>query len=385
MTTINIPAIDNNKNIKMKILHICEYDYYTFVGGIPKYVKELAEMQASSHDVTVFSCSKDKSYVVINNVKIKRFKYIEFLRVPISLGMCIEFLRIKPDIVHIHHTYPIIGEIISILAKFRGIPIIATIHNEPHLLNNSILTRIAYKIWRYVLAKISFSLSDILIATTQDFADTSDILKNFKNKLYVIPIGIHNRTRHIECKREEEEDYLLFVGRIVPEKGLHVLIEALRMLDKNVYLKIVGDYSRNDELSYKRELDEMIERYGLSKRVRFLGRVSDEELELIYTNARALIMPVLTRRDNFGIVQLEAMIHGLPIITSNIAGVREVADGAAILVEPNNPQALADAIIKILDNKVREELSKKAYELSKRYEWKNIYKEIEALYFKILK
>ncbi|MEM4275773.1 MAG: glycosyltransferase family 4 protein [Candidatus Nitrosocaldus sp.] len=367
----------------MKILHICEYDYYKFIGGIPKYVKELSEIQASHNDVTVFSCSKDKSYEVINNVKIKRFSYFELLRVPISLSMCIAFLTIKTDIVHIHHTYPIVGEIISILAKLRGIPIIATIHNEPHLLNNSFATRIAYNIWKYVLVKISFSLSNILIATTKDFADTSDILKDFKDKLHVIPIGIHNNIKKRVYKKDE--DYLLFVGRIVPEKGLHILIEALRDIDKNIILKIVGDYSRSDEISYKKKLDDMIEEYRLHHRVRFLGRVSDAELDLLYDNARALVMPVLTRSDSFGIVQLEAMIHGLPIITSNIAGVREVAYGAAILVEPNNPKALADAIIKILDNKVRDELSRITYEVSKRYEWSNIYKEIEYIYAKILK
>lgn len=387
--------------IPLKILHISEYDYHAFTGGVPRYVKELSELQAEyGHDVCVFSCyngSGHSRYITVNNVKIRRFRYFEFLRVPVSLEMCIAFLRMKekPDIVHIHHTYPIVGEIITILSKLRRIPVVTTVHNEPVLLNNSILNRIAYMLWRNILAKISFGLADAIIVTTRDFAETSDIFRSMTNKLYEIPIGIDlyridtNYSMEIgviEGSRDRDRSYLLYVGRLVPEKGLHVLIDALKIVksssikSSSIMLYVVGPWERDDEVEYKRELDRMIEAYNLHENITFLGRISDDELHRMYGGARALIVPSLTRRDNFGIVQLEAMAHGVPVIVSDLPGLRVVAGDAAIVVRTGSAQELAEAILRIMDDRVREEMSRKALERIRRYDWHAIYRNIEELY-----
>jgi rhamnosyl/mannosyltransferase len=358
-------------------------------GGIQRYVKDLSELQATKgYNVTIYSCSKTPNKTVVNNVTIKRFNYFEIFRTPIAIGMIISLLRDKFDIIHIHAQFPLVAELISLIAKLKGIPIIITYHNEVNLINESLFARIAYNIWSNTLLKLMLSLSNIIIATTKEFALTSNILNNhkFNKKIKVIPCGILYKTSDITLTNNNY--YLLYVGRIKPEKGIHVLIEALYILKKEKNLEldlvIIGEYTRKDELEYKNELEQLSIKLDLLKNIKFTGSVSDDELEAYYNGALALVLPSLNRLEGFGIVQLEALKHGIPIIVSDIEGVRNVAKNISITVKPNNPHDLANSILKIMDPYIRENIKRLSLEKVKEYDWNNLIEKINELYMDVI-
>jgi rhamnosyl/mannosyltransferase len=392
------PITNNNlvRN-KLNILHIVQYDFEIFKGGIQRYVKELSEIQASKgYNVVVYSCSKEPTTKNVNGVTIKRFNYLEVFRTPISISMILSLLKEERfDIIHIHAQFPLVAELITLIAWLRRIPTVITYHNEVELTNMSFVTRLAYKIWSITLLKIMLYLSKIIIVTTREFALTSSILSNnkYKDKIHIIPIGIFinngsnniNIVNIIDNKTITNKNYILYVGRIKPEKGIHILIQAISLLKEikiDINLFIIGEATRYDELKYKDELEKLVADLELNKNVVFCGRVSDEELHTYYKNAIALVLPSTSRLEGFGIVQLEAMRHGIPIIVSDIPGPKSVSEGVSIPVKPH-PYDISQAILKVLDNDYREKIRILSLCKIQEYKWDKIADKIEYLYHSI--
>lgn len=382
----------------MRILHVVQYDLDELKGGIQRYVNDLAYIQSKAgHSVTIFSCAKRKAILHKEQITIKRFSYFEIFRTPISIGMLLASLVEKYDIIHLHIQFPIVAEIIGVLAKIKNKPIVVTYHNEIDLLMNTRLRKISYFIWSRTLLKLLLKISDAIIVTTRNFAATSTNLKYVsKEKIYVIPCGILlnkiayaqiSNTKH--TNKITDGNYILYVGRLKPEKGIHLLLEAISMLKKDgikIQLYIVGEASRKDEIEYKIMLEQIIQSLNINEFVKFFENVSDEMLPNFYFNAKALVLPSLSRLEGFGIVQLEAMAHSTPLIVSNIDGPNSVAKEAAIFVEPNNVKELYVAIKKIInDYNLRGELANNAFKKAREYDWNILYKEIEKVYRKVLR
>ncbi len=144
-----------------------------------------------------------------------------------------------------------------------------------------------------------------------------------------------------------EGPYLLFVGTIEPRKNLTNLLEALAILkSKNNFtgqLAIVGMTGWMSE-----DLESFVEKLGLSSSVRFLGFVPDDDLRIFYNKALALVFPSFY--EGFGFPIVEAMSCGTPVVTSNTSACLEVAGDAALTVSPREPQEIADAVLKIMDD-----------------------------------
>jgi phosphatidylinositol alpha-mannosyltransferase len=136
------------------------------------------------------------------------------------------------------------------------------------------------------------------------------------------------------------ENVIFFVGRHEPRKGLDVLIDAMALLPSDVTLWIASDGPETDALRARTHND---------ARIQWLGRISDEEKVDRLSRASAFCAPSL-RGESFGIVLIEAMASGVPVVSTDIDGYRNVAtDGVnALLVEPGNPQALATALVRVL-------------------------------------
>ncbi len=174
-----------------------------------------------------------------------------------------------------------------------------------------------------------------------------------ENKICVIPNGvdvtkfyfsfnyweIRNRFAH------ESEKILLFVGRLVPEKGLDVLIKALPIiLGNGVNAKIVavGEGPQRDE--YQR----LANYYGFGNKILFTGHIDDWTLRALYRVADVVIVP--SRFEPFGIVALEAMAAHCPVVASAVGGLSEIVDyeGTGLKVPLNNPDALAWAMLRVI-------------------------------------
>jgi glycosyltransferase involved in cell wall biosynthesis len=179
-----------------------------------------------------------------------------------------------------------------------------------------------------------------------------------------------------------EEKLVLFVGRLVYEKGAHVLINAIpRVLEKvNAKFVIVGSGYMRDQLY------NIVRSMGLEHKVLFTGFLDEEKLLKLQTVADVSVVPSLF--EPFGIVALEAMAAKSPVVVSDTGGLSEIVehDQTGIKVYPNNTESLAWGIIKVLsDEEFRSKISQNGYDkIRQRYDWGKIGLETKEIYQNVL-
>jgi glycosyltransferase involved in cell wall biosynthesis len=160
-----------------------------------------------------------------------------------------------------------------------------------------------------------------------------------------------------------DNNYILLYGRIVPGKGAEVLIKALSILkDKGIiYRAIICGPSLNKDYP-----NNLIKFYGLENQVAYVvPRLGKELVDLI--NRSSIVVIPTTSEEGFGLTAIEAMYLGKPVIASNTSGLAEIVNKFGILIPPNNPYALAEAIHEIMSDKNKiEMLGKKAKEYARR-------------------
>ncbi|KND48424.1 MAG: Glycosyltransferase [Parcubacteria bacterium C7867-005] len=202
-----------------------------------------------------------------------------------------------------------------------------------------------------------------------------DLIKFFpssEKKIKVIYPGFNSLSK----VKEEKTDILpnpffLFVGTLKERKNVLNIIKGFEHFlkgqsDGKYNLIIAGKYSKANPY-YNTLVDYMKVNEELKSKVIFLGHISDGELKFLYQNAVALIYPSIL--EGFGLPVAEAMDCGLPVITSNISSLVEVAGDGALLVNPYSYEEIGQAISKMTDLSVREGLIKKGYENTKRFSW----------------
>jgi glycosyltransferase involved in cell wall biosynthesis len=141
--------------------------------------------------------------------------------------------------------------------------------------------------------------------------------------------------------------HIVAVGRLVPAKGFDLLIRAMTYCDASIRLTLVGDGPE------RRALETLVRDLGLPDRVTFCGERS--HADVLRLMATALLVAIPSRQDSFGLVALEALAVGRPVVATHVGGLPEVLQGTeAILVEPDNPTALAEAIRSLIARLVRE-------------------------------
>ncbi|OGC88933.1 hypothetical protein A2419_01050 [Candidatus Adlerbacteria bacterium RIFOXYC1_FULL_48_26] len=144
------------------------------------------------------------------------------------------------------------------------------------------------------------------------------------------------------------EHYFLYPGTLKPRKNIPNILRAFASFKK----KHVGNFSLlitgTTKGAYYAELRSLVEELGIEQSVRFTGYVSDGQLSYLYQRARALVFPSLL--EGFGMPVLEAMAAGVPVITSNTGALAEVAGDAALLVDPHDPEAISDAMVRVVED-----------------------------------
>lgn len=197
------------------------------------------------------------------------------------------------------------------------------------------------------------------------------VLRYFPGDYEIIPNGIDverfSQPAAIPEAVREYRPYVLFVGRFEERKGLPTLLEAWAALKPNVpdvHLVVVGGGDR------RKRYEEWLKRRGVTG-VHFVGRVPDEALAGYYQHSAVFCAPN-TGNESFGIVLLEAMAAGCPVVASNIEGFAELAVYGAhgLLVAPKSPRALADALTRVLrDPALQTELSSRGTDRARQFDW----------------
>ncbi|MGQ9491521.1 MAG: glycosyltransferase family 4 protein [Anaerolineae bacterium] len=172
--------------------------------------------------------------------------------------------------------------------------------------------------------------------------------------------------------------YLLYVGTLQPRKNLRRVIEAFARLAGRPELTDVQLVLAGKKGWLYDALFEQVGRLGLGRRILFTGYVPDEHLAALLSGAIAFVYPSLY--EGFGIPVLEAGACGVPVITSNTSSLPEVAGDAAILVDPHDVDAIAEAMYRVLtDEALRAELARRGLENVKRFSWEKCARETLAV------
>jgi glycosyltransferase involved in cell wall biosynthesis len=219
---------------------------------------------------------------------------------------------------------------------------------------------------------------DRIIVTTKSFFETSRILGRFSDKVEIIPAGVDvDRFKpNYEYPRK-----LLFVGRIIPEKGVEYLIRSLKFGDFD--LVVLGQPVSKSYYDYLLDLAGQL---GVTSRVHFTGFVPSDELPKYYQDAGVVVLPSINRLEAFGIVVLEGFACGKPAIVTDLPGPSSlVMNEYGRVVPKRDPEAVAKAASGIFESGQIAEIGKKARDLVEReYSWSGISEKIENLYCEIV-
>jgi glycosyltransferase involved in cell wall biosynthesis len=218
-----------------------------------------------------------------------------------------------------------------------------------------------------------------------------------EDKLVMVPNGVNiqeyaeNKNADLSQFRRKfaspEEKLVLFVGRLVYEKGIHVLVNAVPKVLEKVDAKFDAKFVIVGNGYMKEPLSNLIKSMGLSHKVMFTGFVDDETLRNLQRCADVSVVPSLF--EPFGIVALEAMAAKSPVVVSDTGGLSEIVkhDVTGVKVYPENPDSLAWGITKVLlDKKYAEWIRTNAYKkVQENYNWDKISQQTKTVYEAVLK
>lgn len=349
----------------MKILIVLTY-YRPHISGLTIYAERLANaLVKRGHKVTVLTSQFDKSLPqneVLQGVNIVRvpvlFRISKGVIMP-SFGFVATKLVMEHDVIQLH-----LPQFDAAGVAFRGRlfkkPTIITYHCDL-LMPNGVLAWLANKSVHF-MNHLAARLAHKIVTYTQDYAENSKYLNQYLNKLEVIlpPVILP------EVSSDEIEDFRIqhnphkkkpVIGmavRFATEKGVEVLLKALPEVLKefpDTLVEFAGPYKNIiGEEAYFNRLIPTIRKYEESGNWKFVGILDPKQMSTYYPNLDLLVLPSLNSTEAFGLVQIEAMMNGIPCVASNLPGVRQPVKMHKMgeIIEIGDSKDLAGAIIKIL-------------------------------------
>lgn len=278
-----------------------------------------------------------------------------------------EIIQRKPDVLFIP------AHVLPFVLPFRRLPpSVVTLHDVGYRYFPEAHTR--FQRW-YLEASTRWSAhaATRLIAVSQATAkDLTRFYHTPPNKIQVVheayePCPAPSLGESSIAFQQGQRPYALYVGTIQPRKNLARLIQAyFRLHEKSSLTWDLVLAGGTGWLS--QALDEAVKQRGLADRIQFTGYVADEALPALYRNARFFCFPSLF--EGFGLPILEAQSYGVPVMTANNSSLPEIAGDAAILVDPTDVDAIADAMLRLSqDEALRQRLIEAGYQNVKRFSW----------------
>ena len=336
----------------MRILVVLNY-YYPYVSGLSEYARLLCEEFARCGNSVIvltgnYAHLRDED--IVNGVKVIRAPILfKISKGTVSLKFivwAIKYAR-KADIVHLH--LPMLEA--GIIAQF--IPnekMICTYHCDINL-SKGVVNKFILKVMDKSNS-LALSRAKCIVVNTIEYMKTSRIAKKYIYKMKEIAPPV--KELHQVERKKNEKFRIGFCGRIVEEKGINVLIEAFGLLQKErckVELVIGGDYKTVAGGSVYPKLIEYVQRHNIQN-VSFVGKIPEEKMAEFYTSLDVFTLPSINSLESFGMVQVEAMLCGTPVIASDLPGVQTVVQrtGMGLICRRGDAQDLKRCIIQIMDN-----------------------------------
>ncbi len=384
----------------MKILTVLTY-YRPHTSGLTIYSERLARAFAKrGHQVTVMTTQFDPSLPLEETMD-----GIKVIRVPVaariskgviapSFGLVVTKLVAQNDVVHLHlPQFDAPG--VAFRARLMGKPAVLTYHCDlflPRTLFN-----------RFVNAVVDFQnnmagrLANHIVTYTQDYADNSPYLSRFASKLTPILPPVELPVPAPEAvaafaythRTQERRPVIGMAARLASEKGVEVLLDALPAILKkypNAQVLFAGTHENViGEQAYSDRLMPRIHEYELQGHWTFLGTLNPAQMAAFYPNLDVLTVPSLNSTEAFGLVQIEAMMNGVPSVPSALPGVRRPVQmhGMGRVSTIGDSASLAESILGVLDEpqKYRGDIEA----IKKAYDPDSIAQEYEKLFERLMK
>ena len=369
----------------MKVALVSPYDY-AYPGGVTAHISYLEKnLTQLGHQVKIIAPSSqpEEALACPNVIAVGKPVSIpangSIARITISLRLSSKVKAIlegeRFDIIHLHE--PLVPALPITVLRFSNSVNVGTFHSYHHKNRFYFYSRRILKRWfRKLDGKIAVSRPAMELAS-----------RYFPGYYNIIPNGIDvsRFSRELPPLREYQDDKLniVFIGRLEKRKGLKYLLRAYAQIKgvlPNSRLLVVGA-----DGGLKDGYEKWVRKADLQDVV-FVGYVSDEELPRYYQAAHVFCAPN-TGQESFGIVLLEAMAAGKPIVASNIEGFASVlADGEeGILVPPKDEHALGVTLARLLkDEHLRKRMGETGRAKAEEYDWSRVARRVEAYYNRLL-
>lgn len=388
----------------MKVVFSITY-FSPYVSGLTIYAQRLAELLAKNgHEVTIVCSRHDESLPSVEHdvviatgpvaqqphshpqgdpghgaprfvppATVRRvpflFKLSKGFVMPSWIQVAWEEIQNTDSVVI--HLPQVEGVFTAIVAKLLKKPIIAVYHCEVSLPSgflNSIIGTLLEKANSIVLA-----LAETIVTYTDDYAKHSKLLSQYKKKIKTVyppipvPVVDKNTQEILEKKinRKNGDVTVGFAGRVATEKGIEYALQAIAELNSkikdqrsklikninNIKFVVAGPMNPVGEEEYRKKILSLIEKQ--SENVVFLGSLNQEEIGAFYASIDMLVLPSVNSTEAFGMVQVEAMMMGVPAIASDLPGVRVPIreTGMGMVVPLRSSDHIAEAIIEINNNR----------------------------------
>ena len=382
----------------MQILIALTY-YRPHYSGLTLYAeREARALAARGHHVTVLTSRYSKDLPTI-----EKMDGVEILRpnvwLRISKGTIMpsmpywawKLLR-RSDIVHLH-VPQLDAAFIALIARFLGKPVVLTYHCDLRL-PGGLIHRIA-NYTSNIANHITASSADIIVVNTQDYAENSKFLSRYLEKIRpVLPpvtVSVADQTQ-IDTFRKKyfirpDQKIIGMAARLATEKGVEFLAGALPHVIKEIpgaRVLFVGPYQNIlGEEKYAAKLAPLIDHLG--EHWSYLGILPPDEMASFFHLSDVIVLPSLNSTESYGLVQVESMACGTPVIASDLPGVRVPVKktGMGMLVPPADVDRLAKALIEILNNP--EDYYGEPYDLLDRSQPDNVANTYEEIFAELIK
>jgi len=324
--------------------------FYPIRGGAETIVKELSIKLNSMRiqtDVMAFNMDKKwnpkwrRKIEVVDGIKVFKIPALKLLpsspRVNMNVnlipGNFADIIK-KYDIIHFHEAE-------------LSFPLFSFLIKKPKILHLHGI-RVDF-IERYHIYRIMFKyVANYYIAITKEMKDDLIKLGICQSRIIYLPNAINTKLFHPDINKKED-NLILYLGRITPVKGLHILLNSLRYLKNSVRLVIIGPAN---DLKYREIIMKLIEKENRrgKNQVKYLGVLPLKEAITFYQRATVFILP--SYWEAFPVTILEALSCETPVIATPVGGISEIIENyeTGILVPPGNPIQLAEAIDYLLEN-----------------------------------
>lgn len=367
--------------------------YFPVVGGTEVIIENVsAKLRERGFDIDIITFARNGKHAYLtsagkkvrmnglNVMKVSAFYIPDWMR-PIKHllnaryvpAQCLDKFR-EYDIIHYHNDADL------------SFPLFSHFVKKPKILHCHCLS-VNYNLYKrnFVARHVLKNAANIYIAVSSHVANLMKDLgiPRRKTRTVLNAVDIDRFIPNIESKLK---NLLLFVGRLDPVKGLHFLLESLRYLDEPVHLVIAGPLGWND--AYNKEITNSIRRIASKSihRVTYLGEQRTDELIRWYQRAAIVVVP--STAESLGLVILESMACGTPVIASRVGGIPEIIQHyeTGVLVPPRNVAELARSIQHLLSNKkLREKLGDAGRQLVlKRFSYEVMLKKLIQIYEQIV-